>query len=170
VGTVLSAGLEPSILQLGLVMEELCQRPGTWRELSRDVSRVPPVLEELLRYRSTNPGVVRAFEEDVEQRGRMFKSGSRVHISIANANHDPRRFARPDEFDVEANNATHMAFGFGPHHCLGAPLVRAQLQEALSVLVQRLECPEMLEVERKHDHGPAGPLKLALRVSKRPGG
>jgi cytochrome P450 len=167
VGTVLSAGLEPTILQLGLIIEELGLRPDIWDGLAEDPSRVPGVLEELLRYRSTNPGVVRCFEEDVTQRGVTFEKGSQVHISIAGANHDARRYGRPEEFDVGANSGSHMAFGFGPHHCLGAPLVRVQMQEALYALTPALRPPVTVKTKKKEGQGLAGPVRLVIETTRR---
>lgn len=167
--TLLSAGLEPTIFQLGLLIEELHHLPDVWDRLASDDSQLGPVLEELLRLRSTNQSVVRSIKTDVNQHGCQFAAGSQVRINIATANHDCRRFARPDAFDVEANRGSHLAFGFGPHHCLGAPLVRAQLQEALRVLGTHLLCPTVLNVKSKKGHGIIGPLELTIEIARRDG-
>ena len=113
---------------------------------------VPAVLEELLRLRSTNQGVVRSIDKDVALQGVHFKKGSQLLVNIAAANQDCRRFAKPDSFDLAANRGSHLAFGFGPHHCLGAPLVRAQLQEAITVLVNEAHLPsgDKCSLENRH--------------------
>ncbi|NQX87845.1 MAG: cytochrome P450 [Halioglobus sp.] len=165
--TVLSAGLEPTILQLGLIIEELALRPVVWDSMATDTASTPQIIEELLRYKSTNPGVVRRFEETVEHDNIRFPKGARVHISIDSANHDARRYTKPQQFDVEANTGSHMAFGFGPHHCLGAPLVRMQMQEALRALTPRLHCPEVTGAEQKKGDGLTGPVRLNVKVQRR---
>ena len=70
--TLLSAGLEPTILQMGLIVEEFSKRPEVWDMLAANNDLVPAVLEELLRLRSTNQGVVRSIDKDVGATGRPF--------------------------------------------------------------------------------------------------
>jgi cytochrome P450 len=165
--TLLSAGLEPTIFQLGLLVEEFSKLPTVWNSVASDDSLAPRVLEELLRFRSTNQGVARCVHEEVTQHQVHFEKGSNIIINIAGANHDPRRFARPDAFDIDANRGSHLAFGFGPHHCLGAPLVRAQLQEALQVLAAQLVCPVVLNVKTKKGQGLTGPMELIIEIERR---
>jgi cytochrome P450 len=67
-----------------------------------------------------------------------------VMASLWSANRDPREFARPDALDVDANRGgVQLAFGQGPHHCLGAALARAELQEALVALSAAMHCPKL---------------------------
>jgi cytochrome P450 len=165
--TLLAAGLEPTILQMGLIVEEFSKRPEVWDMLAANNDLVPAVLEELLRLRSTNQGVVRSIDKDVALQGVHFKKGSQLLVNIAAANQDCRRFAKPDSFDLAANRGSHLAFGFGPHHCLGAPLVRAQLQEAITVLVNEAHCPRVINVHSKTGTGLVGPLKLIIEMTSR---
>lgn len=165
--TLLSAGLEPTILQLGLALEELSKLPEVWNTIASQPSELALIVEELLRLRSANPRILRSVQADVVQHDRCFARGSHLAVDIAGANHDARRFARPDCFDVAANRGSHLAFGFGPHQCLGASLVRAQLQEALSVLAGHVDCPTVLSVKSQTGLAVTGPLELMVSLRRR---
>jgi cytochrome P450 len=66
-------------------------------------------------------------------------AGSYVTLSVPSANRDPRQFPDPDRFDVARTDNSHLGFGLGIHHCVGANVARAELQEALRVIIER--CP-----------------------------
>lgn len=70
------------------------------------------------------------------------RAGDIVHVSYLTANRDSRKFDRPDELDLEREGRTaHMTFGWGGHHCLGAPLAVTELEVALKALLDRF--PEL---------------------------
>jgi len=90
-----------------------------------------------------------------------------VGIGLSGASRDDEHFANPDEFRPERTNARdHMAFSFGVHHCLGAALARAELQETLTVLLAKWRNIELAaHVEWKHAKLPVwGPAALRLAV------
>lgn len=78
--------------------------------------------------------------EDVELDGQTVAAGDVVVARIDAANRDPAVFTQPDRLDVTRDAAGHLAFGAGPHHCLGAALARAEAQAALAAL---LRIPEL---------------------------
>ena len=75
--------------------------------------------------------------EDVEVPAWSIRAGEGVMAALGSANRDPRAFAEPDELRLDRKDNKHLAFGFGPHFCLGAQLARIELQESLLVLVRR---------------------------------
>ena len=77
--------------------------------------------------------------EDIVVAGVSIPAGSYITVSVPSANRDPRRFDEPDRFDVTRTDNRHLTFGFGIHHCVGAAVARAEVQEALRVLVARAE-------------------------------
>jgi cytochrome P450 len=80
----------------------------------------------------------------VELFGEHIPAGATVIASIWSANRDAREFAKPEEFNVDENRGgVQLAFGQGAHHCLGAALARAELQESLVALSRRLHCPKL---------------------------
>ena len=95
--------------------------------------------------------------EDCEIAGIALKKGAVVGLLLGSANHDGRRYARPDRLDVERGADNHVAFGAGIHFCLGAPLARLEMATALPVLFRRLPGLRLAEpplyADRYHFHG-----------------
>jgi cytochrome P450 len=164
---LLSAGNDPTINQLGVMIEVMSEQPHLWDALCAGESEPAPVIEEVLRFRPTNHQVNRRVAKSFEYDGVRFEEGQQLIMRLVAANHDRCRFANPDEFDLEANYGSHVAFGFGPHYCLGAALARAQLQEALRALTVRLTCPTVLESVPKPEGGIVGPARLSISFTAR---
>ena len=75
---------------------------------------------------------------DTELQGCPMKEGDRVLLAWSSANRDPAVFEHPDEYDLDRELQQSLAFGFGPHFCLGAHLARAEMETALDVVLERL--------------------------------
>jgi len=86
-------------------------------------------------------GQPRYATEDIEVGGTLVRAGSPVLVAVGAANRDALRFAAPGILDIAREGNQHLGFGHGVHHCLGAPLARLELQEALSALITRF--PEL---------------------------
>ena len=80
----------------------------------------------------------RVTTEEVELGGVLLPAGAVVLAANVAANRDPRLFAEPDRLDLDRDDVPHLTFGAGVHHCLGAPLARMELQEALRGLLRHL--------------------------------
>lgn len=138
------AGHETTKNQLGWMVAVLSEVPQEWDRVAAEPERARDVIEEVLRFRSTATSFGRLALEDVELFGERIPKGSSVIASIWSANRDAAEFPRPDEFAVDENRVgVQVAFGQGAHHCLGAALARAELQESLIALSQRLRCPKL---------------------------
>jgi cytochrome P450 len=147
----------------------LAEVPLEWELVASDPGRAPAVIEEVLRFRSTATSVGRTAIEDLEIDGVKVAKGSRVMGYLWGANHDPAAFSAPERLDVDGNRANpQLAFGHGAHHCLGAALARAELQEALVALTSAVECPEILPgATFLPPLGINGPLSLPISVKAR---
>jgi cytochrome P450 len=101
-------------------------------------------VEEVLRL-DTNAGfgMVRYLDEDIEVADTKLPSGTTVVCSMAAANRDDRVFDRADEMDLGRTPNRHLAFGTGPHSCLGQALARTELQVTLEVLLRKLPTLEL---------------------------
>lgn len=86
----------------------------------------------------TGGGIARYALEDVELSGVTVRAGEPVVVSMPAANRDESVFTDPERLDLRRQEASHVGFGHGPHHCLGAPLARMELQVALATLLARL--------------------------------
>jgi cytochrome P450 len=125
----------------------LIRDPTSRRELLEDSSLVAEAVEELNRFDGPAKMVVRRAAEDLELRGRHIAAGDRVLLVTCAANRDPRRFHDADRLDLRRAENRHVAFGFGIHYCLGAPLARLEVQTALPRVLARLTDPA-IEADR----------------------
>jgi cytochrome P450 len=135
---LLPAGANTTYRSLGLLLTELVRNPEQLAAVRADRSRIPAVVEELVRLEHSTSLVGRICTRDTELGGRPIAAGTVVLLSLAAANHDPDRWERPDEFDPDRPAAPNIAFGWGFHRCLGVHLARMELVTALEALLDRL--------------------------------
>jgi pimeloyl-[acyl-carrier protein] synthase len=137
--TILVAGHETTRNFIGNAALTLSQHPEQWRLLKEDPSLLPTAVDELLRYESSIQRGWRRVTGDTDLLGYPASKDDLVFLMLGAANRDPRRFERPDELDLGRADNPHLAFGRGPHFCLGAPLARLEGAMALAALVRRFE-------------------------------
>ena len=118
--------------------------------LRRDRAMLPNAIEELLRYDSGLVAMARFVLEDFELRGRTLKKGQLVILSLTGANRDPRVFSDPERIDLQRDTRASMAFGHGPHYCVGINIARTELHLMLDAALDFLPPkPRLLEGEIK---------------------
>lgn len=163
------AGNDTTRNQIGWMVAVLADRPDLWDAIGAGEVGVEPAVEELLRYRSAAPAVSRRTTTRVEVGATELEAGSPVLLSLWGADSDPAAYPAATELDPAANaGIPHVAFGHGPHHCLGAALARAELQESLRALCERLAPPEVrAPIEWGPPIGINGPTCVPLRVRPR---
>src|SRR3954471_7287359 len=113
----------------------LLRHPDQLARLRDDPGLAPAAVEELLRYDSPVQLATRVALEDIDLGGATIPRGGRVMVLLGAANRDPARFAEPDRVDLTRRDAGHLAFGHGPHFCLGNALARLEGDVALRALV-----------------------------------
>jgi cytochrome P450 len=145
VDVIAGAGNETTTRLIGWAGKVLADHPDQRRELARDRSLVPNVIEELLRYEPPAPHLARYVARDVEVRDRTVPEGSVMLFLIGSGNRDDRRFPDGDRFDIRRQIGQHLTFGYGTHFCLGAALARLEGRVALDEVLKRF--PEW-EVDR----------------------
>ncbi len=136
-GLLLAAGHETTTNLIGNAVLALLRNPGERKRLQEDPSLIPAAVEEFLRFDSPVQVTDRVITEDLEFRGQHFRRGQLAICLLGAANHDPARFPDPDRLDVTRGDRGHLAFGLGPHVCLGAPLARLEAEVALTGLLRR---------------------------------
>jgi cytochrome P450 len=163
---VLMAGTDTTRNQLACAVATFTSHPEQWAALAADPSLAPRAVEESLRYLGAVRGTARLASEDIEYRDVLFPAGTLVAISLAAANMDPTVTpGDPSTFDITRQaTVPQMTLGAGIHHCLGASLARAELQEALPILAQRMPGLRLDgEIEWKPDTvGIWGPARLPI--------
>ncbi len=163
---VLMAGTDTTRNQLACCVALLGAYPEQWCRFVDQPELAPRVVEETMRYLGAVQGTMRVASEDIEYRGVCFPAGTLVGVSLAGANRDPDIFSEPDHFDITRETTTpHMTFGSGIHHCLGAHLARAELQEALTLLADRFPDLELAGpvTWKPETFGIWGPAHLPIR-------
>ena len=161
----IAAGIDTTRNQLGSMMALILDTPGAWQRLRNEPSLVVGAVEESLRLLNPIRMAMRLVHEPFEYRDVHFPAGTLIGIGLSGASHDGMHFPDPALFDPSRTNSRdHMAFSFGVHHCLGAALARAELQETLSALLQRWDSIELAApVEWKHAKLPVwGPSSLCV--------
>jgi cytochrome P450 len=159
--TLILAGHETTASMIIRGTFRLLCHPGQYAELAARPGLLEPAVEEILRHEGPGGnGLLRRVTSDVEMSGGAIPAGTVVLPNLSAANHDPSVFEEPQRFDVHrftgAPPTPHLAFGHGPHYCLGANLARMELQEAFRALVTRLpglRAQEDLSAVRWSDDG-----------------
>jgi cytochrome P450 family 142 subfamily A polypeptide 1 len=116
----------------------LLANPDQQAWLAADLDRLPVAVEELLRWVSPIKNMARTVTGDVELRGQQLHDGDQVILLYPSANRDEEVFDRPEVLDLSREPNPHLAFGFGPHFCLGASLARLELRLMFRELLTRL--------------------------------
>jgi cytochrome P450 len=129
----------------------LVRSPETWQKVRSDPDKyLEPLVEEVLRLESPVQGLLRQTTADLDLHGVTIPAGSVIRLGYGAGNRDERRYGCPADFDLDREQPrTHLAFGVGAHHCLGAPLARRELYYGFKALVEKIE--EMRFVEGAND-------------------
>ncbi|MBU3864200.1 cytochrome P450 [Streptomyces sp. 4503] len=140
---ILVAGHETTATQIPNFVLTLLEHPQELRRLRENTDLLNGAVEELLRFVPLGMGASQAryATEDVEVGGTLVRAGEPVLVAVGSANRDALRFDTPGTLNVARPVGQHLGFGHGVHHCLGAPLARLELQEALGALIARF--PEL---------------------------
>ena len=133
------AGFETTIGLIGNGIRALIKHPAELAKLRARPELIDAAVEECLRYDGPIVLTVRILHEDAEFGGKTIAKNSMVWAILASANRDPERFANPDTFEIERADNDHLAFGGGPHFCLGYHLAQLEARAAIGTLVRRLQ-------------------------------
>ena len=134
---LLVAGNETTTNLIGNGLLALLQQPEQLAHLREDPNLIEPAIEEMLRFDSPVQIDSRTALEDLVVGGRSIKKGQQVILLIGAANRDPGVFPNPDSLDFGRDVGSHISFGRGIHHCLGAPLARIEGRIAFRKLLER---------------------------------
>ena len=163
---LLIAGSLTTWKQTGIALTALLQRPEWLAAVRADRALLRPAIEEATRWNATDPMFSRFVRRDIDFHGVRLPEGSVLHLCLGAANRDPARYPRPDEFDPGRSARPSLAFGSGPHVCLGIHLARAEMFTAIDALLERLpglrldpeaEPPEIIGMYHR------GPTQLCVR-------
>jgi cytochrome P450 len=135
---VVSGGVDTTTGLIANALVWLSAHPAVRQRLIEDPTLRPGAREEFLRAFSPAPATARTTTGPVCLGGQVLGRGERVLLSWTAANRDPAVFADPDVVDIDRDAQHHVAFGFGPHRCIGAPLARVTFDVVLDVVLDRI--------------------------------
>jgi len=135
---LLPAGAETTFRVMGSALLALLTHPAELARVRADRSLIPAVIEETLRWETSVTMVSRIATADTEVAGCPIPAGSPVAVITGSANHDATRYADPESWRLDRDPQPHLAFGWGPHLCLGMHLARLELGAGLNAILDRL--------------------------------
>jgi cytochrome P450 len=138
-----AAGYDTSKNMLTLIMHRMLKHPDYWARCARDRAFCDLVVEEMFRHTSVS-SLYRMSTQDVSYREVLFPLNTLLFMPLNLSGRDPTAFTEPMEFLPERPQENrHMAFGRGVHMCLGQHLARAQIQEGIHLIAQRITAPRL---------------------------
>lgn len=138
--------------------------PDQWDRIVAEESLIPSAINEILRMEAPIQDFGRYVAADYDMDGVLLPEGSRVIAFYGAANRDPRKFANPDIFDVTRNAAAHLAFGAGPHMCVGMNLAKLEMRSLFRSLARRVKRFRIVEERRALHNILRGFSKLIVEV------
>ena len=150
-------GADPTPLRKGILRQSrrgplylayLAEEPDALETLRRNPKPITLASEELLRVLSPVTHIGRTAKRPTEIHGERVEPGQRVSLCFASANFDEAVFEKPGEVRLDRKPNPHVAFGFGPHLCLGAAHARLIIRTLLKVVSERVERIEILSMQR----------------------
>ncbi|MFE9769483.1 cytochrome P450 [Streptomyces sp. NPDC005808] len=171
---LLMAGYETTAALIASMLLTLLGRPAYYQALTRDPSLIPGAVDELVRLDGPVAlGVTRYTTTDIIISGTRIPAGQRVLLSLGAGDRDPDRWPDPDRPDLARRSRNRiLAFGQGPHYCLGAGLARMEARTVLATLARRVPHLELAVPADAIPQQPGifhGPARLPVRINAAPG-
>ena len=165
VRSFLSAGIDTTVYGLGNALYCFASYPEQWTILHENPSLIRLAFEEVLRFEAPVQTFFRTTTKDIEVAGQRLGEGEKVLLFLAAANRDPRRWEKPDQFDVRRRATGHMTFGTGIHGCVGQAVARLESEAVFGALAKRVASFELTgEPSRRLNNTLRGLDTLPLRI------
>jgi 4-methoxybenzoate monooxygenase (O-demethylating) len=165
VRSFLSAGIDTTVYGLGNALYCMARYGQQWRTLREKPNLIRGAFEEVLRFEAPVQTFFRTTTRAVDVAGVQLGDGEKVLLFLAAANRDPRRWEKPDTFDVTRRAAGHMTFGTGIHGCVGQAVARLETEAILTALASRVAALELTgEPVRRLNNTLRGFDSLPLRI------
>jgi cytochrome P450 family 142 subfamily A polypeptide 1 len=149
-GLLISGGAETTRTVIARSLATFCEHPEQWEAMAADPALIPGAVEEMIRWVTPLNNFFRTATEPATLGGVHLDAGDRVILLYPSANRDEAVYDDPYTFDIARRHNPHVAFGFGSHFCLGAPLARLELRmlmERLTRTITNLEVVEAPDIE-----------------------
>jgi cytochrome P450 len=138
VRSLLTAGLDTTIISIGNALYAFAENPAQWQALRDNLALVRPAYDEVLRWESPIQTFFRTTTRQVEVGGVAIPADAKILLFLASANRDPRKWDDPERFDISRRAMGHVAFGAGIHLCVGQMLARLEAEMIMTALATRV--------------------------------
>lgn len=150
VRSLLSAGVDTTVHGLAATLYAFATHPQQWQMLRTDPGLARVAFDEAVRWGSPVQTFFRTATSDVDIDGTTIPEGKKILMFLGAANRDPRRWDRPDEYDLSRDPSGHVGFGMGIHHCVGQHVARLEAEALLTALARRVSRIELAGPTRRH--------------------
>jgi 4-methoxybenzoate monooxygenase (O-demethylating) len=165
VRSVLTAGVDTTVSGIGAAVFCLARFPEQFDRLRAEPNLARAAFEEAVRFETPVQTFFRTTTRETELGGERVDEGEKVLMFLGAANRDPRRWDRPDDYDIGRRAAGHVGFGSGIHACVGMALARLEGECVLSALARRAACIEITgEPRRRYNNTLRGLASLPVRL------
>jgi 4-methoxybenzoate monooxygenase (O-demethylating) len=165
VRSILTAGVDTTVSGIGAAVYCLARFPEQYQKLRANPGLARAAFEEAVRFESPVQTFFRTTTCDTELGGMPIGEGEKVLMFLGAANRDPRKWQRPEEYDIERRNAGHVGFGYGIHQCVGQVLARLEGDCILSSLARKVSAIEITgPVERRYNNTLRGLSRLPVFI------
>ena len=162
----LSAGVDTTVAALGYTIYCFAKNPDQYQMVGNDPSLAVRAFEEAVRLLSPLQTILRTTTGDAELGGLPVRSDTKIVVSNAAANRDPRKFDNPDQFDLTRNFTGHLGFGRGVHTCVGMHVAKLEAENLLQAFAERVASVDLAgDVNFKLNNTVRSPLQLPVRVT-----
>lgn len=159
------AGVDTTVNGIGAAIYCLARFQGQWEKLRADPSLARAAFEEAIRFESPVQTFFRTTTRPIDISGIRVGEGEKVLLFLGAANRDPRRWERPDEYDITRRTSGHVGFGNGTHMCVGQLLARLEGELVLAALAQKVSSIEITgPVQRRYNNTLRGLGSLPISI------
>lgn len=168
VRSILTAGVDTTVSGIGAAVYCLARFPDQFRKLRANPALARAAFEEAVRFESPVQTFFRTTTREVEIGGLPIGEGEKVLMFLGAANRDPRKWERPDEYDIERRVAGHVGFGYGIHQCVGQVLARLEGECVLTSVARKVAAIEITgPIRRRYNNTLRGLASLPVTMRAR---
>lgn len=150
VRSLLSAGVDTTVNGISAVLYAFATHPDQWKALRADRNLIRIAFDEAVRWESPVQTFFRTATRDVQIGDAIIPEGRKILMFLGSANHDPRRWDKPDVFDLSRDPSGHVGFGMGIHQCVGQHVARLEAESLLNALLDRVKRIELAKSPIRH--------------------
>jgi cytochrome P450 len=144
VRSLLTAGVDTTVQGIAAALYAFATNPDQWRRLREEPQLARVAFDEAVRWQSPVQTFFRTTTTETTIAGTSIPEGKKILTFLGSANRDPRRWDRPDEFDLSRDPSGHVGFGFGLHQCVGQHVARLEADALLTALAKRVGRLELI--------------------------